>query len=328
MSVKLRFLAFLMLGGAASAAPVPPPPKDYQGGQYIDGRGCVFMRAGSDWSARIDGAGQSLCGFPPSLDVRRTDPETDRVLPMTRIEVPTDPQTLLMEQLSQELRSGEWASDPAPPQQRAAPEPARRPDPMNDVLRNALAAAPSMRAAAGLSASPELCARLGYRSSADGGGKSSGLGLCPGMQAGPAIAAVPATTAEPVHQAKRQAVTATAQKPAAHERAPTAGQKASSRAAGVTASRRAQPAAKPAAGPEMIPPSARYVQVGAYADGENALIVLRALAARGYPTGQARSRAKTGPMRVIMAGPFADRQALIRALNDLRANGYPGAVAR
>ena len=56
--------------------------------------------------------------------------------------------------------------------------------------------------------------------------------------------------------------------------------------------------------------------------------VLRALAARGYPTGQARSRPKSGPMRVIMAGPFADRQALIRALNDLRANGYPGAVAR
>ncbi|MFC0202327.1 SPOR domain-containing protein [Paracoccus rhizosphaerae] len=325
MTVKLRFLAFMMLGGAASAAPVPPPPQDYQGGQYIDGQGCVFTRAGSDWSARTDGAGQPLCGFPPSLDARRTDPEADRVLPLTRTEVPADPQTLLMEQLSQELRSGEWASDPAAPQQRAAPEPARRPDPMSDVLRDALAAAPSMRAAAGLSASPELCARLGYKAPADADAQSPGLGLCPGMQAGPTMAAIPAATTEPAPQPKRQTAVQT---PSAPKHAPTVRQQPAAQAAAVVASRRTQPARKPEAGPEMIPPTARYVQVGAYADGDNAMIVLRALAARGYPTGQARSRAKTGPMRVIMAGPFADRQALIRALNDLRANGYPGAVAR
>ena len=78
----------------------------------------------------------------------------------------------------------------------------------------------------------------------------------------------------------------------------------------------------------MIPASARYVQVGAYGEEGNAMIVLRALAARGYPTGQGRTTDGTKPLRLIMAGPFTDRQALIAALNDLRANGYPKAVAR
>ncbi|WP_265501702.1 SPOR domain-containing protein [Paracoccus beibuensis] len=325
MTAKLRFLVFLMLGGAASASPVPPPPGDYQGGQYIDGKGCVFTRAVSDWIARTDGQGQPLCGFPPSLDVRRTDPGAERVLPLTQSEAPPDPQALLMEQLSQELRSGEWAADPAEPEHRAAAEPAHRPDPMHDVLRNALAAAPSMRAAAGLSASPEVCERLGYKSGAADAGR--GLGLCPGMGAAPTIAAVPAVAkaAEPA----RKATPAAAETPRRADAATFARQPEPRREAPSVSPRRAAvPAPKPARGAEMIPASARYVQVGAYADGENAMIVLRALAARGYSTGQARERNDKATMRTIMAGPFADRQALIRALNDLRANGYPGAVAR
>ena len=77
----LRVLAMLLLGGAAQAAPTPPPPADFAGTQYIDGNGCVFTRSGTDWTARQDGQGQALCGFPPSLDVRRTDPLTERALP-------------------------------------------------------------------------------------------------------------------------------------------------------------------------------------------------------------------------------------------------------
>lgn len=327
MTGQLRFLAFLMLGGAASAAPMPPPPGDYQGGQYIDGRGCVFTRAGSDWSARIDGAGKPLCGFPPSLDVRRTDPESERVLPLSQLDVPPDPEAMLMDQLSQELRSGEWAADPRAAEERAAPEPARRADPMHDVLRNALAAAPSMRTATGLSASPELCERLGYTAGSGDAPHGASLGLCPGMGAAPTVTTVAAPP--------RGAASAPVPRPSApvsrQQRAASAPALAArqQRAASPGASKpgTAEPAKAPVA-QEMIPASARYVQVGAYSNDENAMIVLRALAARGYPTGQARGRDNSKTMRIIMAGPFADRQALIRALNDLRANGYPGAVAR
>ena len=79
---------------------------------------------------------------------------------------------------------------------------------------------------------------------------------------------------------------------------------------------------------EMIPASARYIQVGAFQDGENALIVLRALSERGYPVAQTRITQKAKDMRVIMAGPFPDRQRLVEALSDLRRTGYAGAMPR
>nr|WP_252733686.1 SPOR domain-containing protein [Paracoccus marinaquae] len=78
----------------------------------------------------------------------------------------------------------------------------------------------------------------------------------------------------------------------------------------------------------MIPASARFVQVGAFADDANATIVIRRLSEMGYRVGQTRSRHDGKPVRVILAGPFTDRRSLVAALNRLRAQGYPGAVAR
>lgn len=324
-----RVLAMLLLGGAAQAAPVPPPPDGFTGAQYIDGSGCVFSRAGSGWVARLDGGGQPLCGFPPSMDVRRTDPAADRALPLTQAP-PPDVGTVLMEELSRNLGAGEWAADPRPAETRAAPDPSRRVDPLQTAMQDALAAAPAIRDAAGLAGSAELCARLGYRPDPDGSMQGSTLGLCPGMKAEPAIATLTSglrLPATPVQRSTTKAATTAAPRtaptpPAA--RTAVAGDRRTPPPSGPTA----QAAEQPTPSVEMIPASARYVQVGAYADDENAMIVLRALAARGYPTGQGRRAGDNGPLRIVMAGPFADRQALIAALNDLRRNGYPNAVAR
>lgn len=322
----LRVLAMLLLGGAAQAAPTPPPPADFAGTQYIDGSGCVFTRSGADWTARQDGQGQALCGFPPSLDVRRTDPLTERALPLTQAP-PPDVETMLLEQLSRDLRPGEWTADPAPAETRAEPAASRAPDPIHTALQDALTMAPTLREATGLSGSPELCARLGYKPDPSASAQGSTLGLCPGMRAATATASLTTgVTAAPPRPEPAAVRTAPAARPtvAATPRATTR------RAASPTPAAPVAAAPKPVAvpGPEMIPASARYVQVGAYGDEGNAMIVLRALAARGYPTGQGRTRDGTKPLRLIMAGPFTDRQALIAALNDLRANGYPKAVAR
>ncbi|TJZ82267.1 SPOR domain-containing protein [Paracoccus hibiscisoli] len=327
-----RVLAMLLLGGAAQAAPVPPPPDGFSGAQYIDGQGCVFTRDGGGWAPRMDGTGQALCGFPPSMDVRRTDPAADRALPLTPPPAP-DIETVLMEELSRNLGAGEWNADPRPVDARAEPAPSRRTDPIQTALQDALAAAPAVRDAAGLSGSAELCARLGYRPDPDGTAQGSTLGLCPGMRAEPAIATLTTGVRLPVAPAVQPRPSpAVPAKPATARATPPAA------SATVTRDRRTAPAATPSPAPapvpakapdvEMIPASARYVQVGAYADDENAMIVLRALAARGYPTGQGRAAGEKGPLRLVMAGPFADRQALIAALNDLRRNGYPRAVAR
>ena len=327
---QLRVLAMLLLGGAAQAAPTPPPPDSFAGAQYIDGNGCVFTRDGAGWTARQDGQGQALCGFPPSLAVRRTDPLTERALPLTQAP-PPDVETLLLEQLSRDLRPGEWAADPAPAETRSELAPSRVPDPIQTALQDALTMAPALREASGLSGSPELCARLGYKPDPSGSAQGSTLGLCPGMRATSATAALTpgaaATRSQPEPTvAPSPPVTRTA---AAAQRAPARRAAAPAVAAPVAAKPVATaPRQATAAGPEMIPASARYVQVGAYGEEGNAMIVLRALAARGYPTGQGRTTDGSKPLRLIMAGPFTDRQALIAALNDLRANGYPKAVAR
>lgn len=317
MNVRVQVLALVMLAGAAGAAPVPPPPEGFAGTQYIDGQGCVFTRDGAGWAPRLDGAGQGLCGFPPSLAARRTDALTERVLPLTPPPAP-DVETMLMEQLSRDLRQGEWAADPARPEERREAETPRVPDPMQTALRDALVLAPALRHASGLLGSPELCARLGYRVQ-DGAAEGSTLGLCPGMQSDPAAAVVRPGGAVPTPvAAPAPAPTRTAARPQRSD-VPKAQPEADRR-------RPAPVVATP--GPEMIPASARYVQVGSFADEENARIVLRAVAARGYPTGQARVREGDATLRLIMAGPFADRQALVAALNDLRRNGYPKARAR
>lgn len=296
--------ALIMTGGSALAAPNPPPPGDFTGTQYIDGAGCVFRRDDAGWSARIDGAGQPLCGFPPSIAQARP----------TAAPAEPDAETLLMEQLTHQLRPGEWAADPAQPETRRPAEPARHPDPLQTTLTDALKVAPAVREAAAIKPADDLCTRLGYRPG-DEAAPGAALGLCPGMKIKTATAAAPVTEAAPKTVPGKSRAAKPASKPVS---APVS----------AVVARRPASAAAPKPMVEMIPASARYIQVGAFQDGENALIVLRALSSRGYRVAQSRINDKNKGMRVIMAGPFPDRQKLVEALAELRRTGYAGAVPR
>ena len=68
----------LLVGGAlgASAAlaqgsqPAEQPPADFAGQQYVDSKGCLFVRAGDGtkvlWIPRVSRDGAQVCGYPPS----------------------------------------------------------------------------------------------------------------------------------------------------------------------------------------------------------------------------------------------------------------------
>lgn len=70
MRIPASILIFLMLWLTPAAAEMPKPaelpPADFAGAQYIDSKGCVFMREGRDWVARQGLDGAQICGFPPS----------------------------------------------------------------------------------------------------------------------------------------------------------------------------------------------------------------------------------------------------------------------
>ena len=76
-AIAARLCAGLVLGlavaGAAGAELIRPaelPPPDYRGQQYVDSKGCLFMRAGQPgqelWVPRVTREGVPLCGNPPS----------------------------------------------------------------------------------------------------------------------------------------------------------------------------------------------------------------------------------------------------------------------
>jgi cell division septation protein DedD len=64
----------LSFGGPALARdPIRPaelPPADYAGQQYVDSKGCMFVRAGTAaevlWVPRVSREGTPVCGNPPS----------------------------------------------------------------------------------------------------------------------------------------------------------------------------------------------------------------------------------------------------------------------
>jgi hypothetical protein len=55
---------------AEQAVPAELPPKDYAGQQYVDSKGCMFLRAGpkgnETWIPRVTRDGVPLCDNPPS----------------------------------------------------------------------------------------------------------------------------------------------------------------------------------------------------------------------------------------------------------------------
>ncbi len=88
MLLKLRVLAFALAGLGPVAAqamtidqiggPANPPPPGYRGDQFVDSRGCIFMRAGYagsvSWVPRALRNRQVLCGYQPTRIGGRVPP--------------------------------------------------------------------------------------------------------------------------------------------------------------------------------------------------------------------------------------------------------------
>ncbi|MGR3759787.1 SPOR domain-containing protein [Roseobacteraceae bacterium NS-SX3] len=134
-----RIIALAIIAGSAGAVPLaaqtlrtsgPPaeyPPASYQGRQYVDSRGCVYIRAGIDgnvtWVPRVTRTRKQLCGYKPT-EVAGTTQRPQQTGPA--------PELITLEP-SQQPQTAAAAPAPAKPKpvpprvQAAAPKPAPAP---------------------------------------------------------------------------------------------------------------------------------------------------------------------------------------------------------
>ncbi len=99
--------------------PAEFPPASYKGKQYVDSKGCVFIRAGIDgnvsWVPRVSRDRKTICGFRPSLSGQVA---TAAPAPAPAAEPPV--------QITLDAAPAATATAPAPaPQPQAAPAPRR-----------------------------------------------------------------------------------------------------------------------------------------------------------------------------------------------------------
>jgi len=115
LGFALCFAAADLAAQSLRDAPKPAeyPPSSYKGTQYVDSRGCVFIRAGFDgyvtWVPRVTRQRKQLCGYQPTA-VAGTTPTAPRR--------PTGPEILIEPETA--------AATPAPQVRKPAPAPAPR----------------------------------------------------------------------------------------------------------------------------------------------------------------------------------------------------------
>ena len=172
MLLMLRVMLVMLVPGVALALdyrPAEMAPADFSARQYIDSKGCVFLRDDevNGWKARVSRDGSPICGYPPTLSARGLDGKPR--LSVLDPDAGRSPAEMLEEALAEtvltNLRPGELASDPTPMEKLPdmGPEPDISSAP-SDALKAALAAAPDMRRSMGEALQPNkrLCELLGY----------------------------------------------------------------------------------------------------------------------------------------------------------------------
>ncbi len=369
-AVALVAAAGVVLPAAAQvsgAGPSEPPPPGFSGVQYVDSRGCAYVRAGHGgqvtWVRRIGTDRRPMCGLQPT----RVTMERARAALAAEAAAPAAPPV---------------AAPPPPPVAAAAPAPARAapPPPAPPVARPA-APAPGCPARAPVAqrfelvggGSVVLClepgvtisgARPGDAPRAGAPGPGAALTAPRGGMAPMATAADPRVPAvvlpsgykmawrddrlnprrgvgTPDGEARMRAIWTDTVPMALHVDTPRDGlippvfRPVEPRV--TVAARTPEPAAPMArvstrtpvaAAPLPVPAGAAWVQVGSFSMPQNARNAEARLAALGLPVRTGRATVRGTAVEVVRAGPFATAAEAQAALAAARGAGFGDAILR
>jgi len=320
--------------------PAEMPPSGYSANQYVDSRGCVFIRAGygdqETWVPRVTRQRQVLCGYQPTGGGASTvaavtpsapAPQTPATAPPITIAVaPVRPaqQAAAVRQVPVQVRvqpaapvPAAAATTPAPVTVAvASPNCPNLPASSGQFMRS-----PGERcgpqanhpgdAARGMDLAGSYTAPPGYRTVWDDGRLNPNRGLAVATAQGSAAQGQYWQDTVPLTAIDLRVVIVP------DARAPAPVTRASSTPSLI---------APAAAAPVRVGPSDRYVEVARYTDRSLADRARQQLLRQGMPT--SLGMVSSSGTLVVLAGPFDDPQTLGRTLSRALELGYSAAVTR
>lgn len=339
----------------AQDGPAEAPPEGFSGRQYVDSRGCVFLRAevagDVEWVPRLTAAREPLCGFRPTAEAAEDTPAAAAEAPaqaaQARPEAPATPAPPADPDAAPMAMAAPGAAAPAVPpaaeaaasaETSASPAPAAPAAAAAKPARSAKARVRSpARKVAKRAARPTQPEAIEVIAPTDGQGVLAWSVAVPhrliDTRTGQAVgAAHPGLLFPYTDLARQKRDLATGShvvvRLGSGERRVVARSRLHRDGSGQTLLKLGTPARTRAVPLARALPARGYVQVATFAVPANATRTAARMRAAGYPVQVVPVRQGGAAYRVVLLGPFADRQGLAAGLGAARRAGFGDAFAR
>jgi sporulation related protein len=334
--IPVTFLTVLLSFGVAQAEklrdaeqPAEFPPSGYTGTQYVDSRGCVYVRAGFagsvNWVPRVRRNKDLLCGFKPSLSASElaanaadTAAPVGAAVPVAPVVTPSIP-ALRTERPAAQVQTVRSVPRPAPV---VEARPASSLPAVAPVRAPAIyTAPPAVRTASPVMAvniapalpAVKIAVPAGYRQAF----RDGRLNAQRGGQTARGEAQMNQVWSQTVPRRLIESG-APAARVARLAQVPTL--ISSKSAPAISNSEPSVPATRSG--------GFRFVQVATFGDARNATNTVRRLQALGLPVSRSKVSRQGKTLQIVFAGPISARAELNQALVQVRAAGFSDAFFR